>query len=71
VPPPKRKLRGDRVSAVVDGNFGRVIGREGVMMVEVPADVAIGLHAIWGQGEFLPIFTGADNAASPVPGSPI
>lgn len=37
--------RADRVRAVVEGNFGSVIGREGdVMTIAVPADVSIGLN---------------------------
>jgi hypothetical protein len=35
------EARAGRVRAVVEGNFGKVIGREGnVMQIELPADIA-------------------------------
>jgi hypothetical protein len=42
--------RGARVRDIAEGNFGAVISRDGdIMHCEVPADVSIGLNAVWGQ----------------------
>jgi hypothetical protein len=51
--------RADRVRAAVEGNFGRVIGRDGnTLRIEVPADIAIGLNSVWREGGFSCIFAG-------------
>ena len=44
-------------------NHGRVIGHDGdvVEKIEVPADVAIGLAAIWGEAGIVPAFMGCDT----------
>ena len=43
--------RADLVTAIAVGNFGKVISCDGnVKTIEVPADVAIGLAALWGMG---------------------
>jgi 1-deoxy-D-xylulose 5-phosphate reductoisomerase len=48
--------------AVLGRNHGRVVTREGdVMTIEVPADVAIGLAAIWGEAGINPVFIGCDT----------
>jgi hypothetical protein len=53
------EARADRVRAVVEGNHGRVIKREGIVIeIEVPADIAIGLNSIWGEGGFSCIYVG-------------
>jgi hypothetical protein len=49
------EARAERVRAVVEANFGRVIGRDGdAMTVEIPADVAPGMP--WGLGGFVPVY---------------
>ena len=58
--------RADRVRAIVEGNFGRVIDRNGdTMVVEVPADVSIGLNCIWGEGGFAAIVRGQFTKLAP------
>jgi hypothetical protein len=50
----------------VEGNFGKVIGREGdVMQIEVPAYVAIGLNSIWGEGRFPTQYVGQLTRLAP------
>src|SRR5271157_4181781 len=45
--------RADRVRAIVEGHFGCVVGCNGDMMLgEVPADISVGLNALWGEGGF-------------------
>ena len=54
-----------RVVAIVEANHGRLIAREGdTVEIEVPADVAIGLAAIWGRAGINPVFIGCDMRQS-------
>jgi hypothetical protein len=58
--------RADRVRAVVEGNHGKVIDcTDDVMTVEIPADIAPGMAAIWGLGGFVPAFTGQTARLAP------
>jgi hypothetical protein len=48
-----------RVTYIATANHGQVLGRVGdVVTLEIPADVSIGLAAVWGQAGFVPIFVG-------------
>jgi hypothetical protein len=50
---PDLAARADRVHALVEGYFGKVLDRQGtVMIVEIPADIAPGMP--WGMGGFVP-----------------
>jgi hypothetical protein len=58
--------RAERVRQITEGNHGKVLGREGdVMTIEVPADVAIGLNAVWGMGKFSTQFLGCETRLAP------
>jgi hypothetical protein len=60
------EARADRVRAVTEANFGKVISRDGdVMTIEVPADIAPGLATIWGMGRFVAIFIGQTTRPAP------
>lgn len=60
------KERADRVRAIVEANHGKVIDRTGdIVTVEVPADVAPGMWAIWGMARFNPIFDSQDTRLAP------
>jgi hypothetical protein len=56
--------RAARVKAIVEGNFGRVAFRSGdKMVVDVPADLAMGLP--WGSAGFVPVFIGQSVELAP------
>ena len=51
--------RAQQIKAAVEGHQGTIIKRDGEHLTfEVPADVAPGLAAVWGQSGILPIFQG-------------
>jgi hypothetical protein len=51
--------RAQRVTDIVNANHGNILSSDGnIMMIEVPADIAPGLGAIWGEGGFSRIFAG-------------
>ena len=48
------------------GNFGHVVGRPGdVVTIEIPADVSVGLNAVWGLGGFSAVVTGPTTKLAP------
>jgi hypothetical protein len=59
--------RADRVRAIAENvAHGKVISREGdAMIVEVPADMSIGLNALWGQSGFSAIVIGQSTCLAP------
>jgi hypothetical protein len=60
------EARADRVRAVVQGHHGKVIRRIGdTIEIEVPADIAIGLSSLWGEGGFLAIYQGQSVRLAP------
>ena len=60
------KDRADRVKAIVERNFGRILSRDGdVMRIETPADLAPGLAGTFGLGGFVPIFMGQSIRQAP------
>jgi len=53
------QARADRVCAVVEGNHGKVLGRDGnTLRIEIPADIAIELNSIWDEDGFSCVFEG-------------
>jgi hypothetical protein len=54
--------RADRVAAIVEGNYGKVLNRAGnIVVVEIPADIAVGMAPVWGMAGFIPIFRSQDT----------
>jgi hypothetical protein len=59
-------LRAERVEAVTRLSGGKVISRDGdEMIIEIRADIAPGLHTLWGMSGFVPIFQGQDTRPAP------
>jgi hypothetical protein len=51
--------RAQHIKAVVEGHQGTIIKCDGEHLIfELPADIAPGLAAVWGQSGILPIFQG-------------
>ncbi|MGJ4888993.1 hypothetical protein ACQR1Y_12405 [Bradyrhizobium sp. HKCCYLRH3099] len=58
--------RAEQVRRIAELAHGRVVARnDDVMTIEVPADVSIGLHRLWGQGGFAVQFRGQTTRAAP------
>ncbi len=59
-------VRADRVRSIVEGNFGKIIKRvDNIMEIELPADIAIGLAAVWGMAGFIPAYKGQTTESAP------
>jgi hypothetical protein len=63
---PDLSARAARVRAIVEAVGGKVIKRtHNNMMIEIPADIAVGLAAIWGEGGFSAIYSGQTTGLVP------